>query len=91
MRTPTCLLASLLLSAASAPASTFSVTNAGAPFTITRSGDTSASETVRYRTVPLTAYPGQHYTAKSDTLVFAPGQTSTNIAVSEPSSTTIEA
>ena len=91
MRTPTCLLASLLLSAASAPASTFSVTNAGATFTITRSGDTSASETVRYRTVPLTAYPGQHYTAKSDTLVFAPGQTSTNIAVSEPSSTTIEA
>ena len=46
---------------------------------------------MRYRTVPLTAYPGQHYTAKSDTLVFAPGQTSTNIAVSEPSSTTIEA
>ena len=91
MRTPTCLLAALLLSAASAPASTFSVTNAGATFTITRSGDTSASETVRYRTVPLTAYPGQHYTAKSDTLVFAPGQTSTNIAVSEPSSTTIEA
>ena len=85
------LIAPLLLAAASAPASTFTVTSSGSTFTITRSGDTSASETVRYRTIPLTAYPGQHYTAKSDTLVFAPGQTSTNIAVSEPSSTTIEA
>ena len=38
---------------------------------------------MRYRTVPLSAFPGQHYTEKSGTLVFAPGQTSTNIVVSE--------
>ena len=85
MRTPTCLLAALLLSAASAPASTFSVSGSGNSFTISRSGDTSAAETVLYRTVPLSAFPGQHYTAKSGTLAFAPGQTSTNITVSAAS------
>ncbi len=87
MRTPTCLLAALLLSAASAPASTFSVSGSGNSFTISRNGDTSAAETVLYRTVPLSAFPGQHYTAKSGTLAFAPYQTSTNVVVSESSPT----
>ena len=54
--------AALLLLAGSAAAGTFSVTGSGSTFTITRSGDTNAAETVRYRTVPLTAFPGQHYT-----------------------------
>ncbi len=66
----------------SAQASTFTVGGSGNNFTITRHGDTSAAETVYYRTVPLSAFPGQHYTEKGGTLVFAPGQTGTNITVS---------
>ena len=68
-----------------AQASTFTVGGSGSNFTITRLGDTSAAETVHYRTVPLSAFPGQHYMEKSGTLVFAPGQTGTNITVSAAS------
>ena len=68
-----------------AQASTFTVGGSGNNFTITRLGDTSAAETVHYRTVPLSAFPGQHYTAKSGTFVFVPGQTGTNITVSAAS------
>ncbi len=68
-----------------AQASTFTVGGSGNNFSITRHGDTSAAETVHYRTVPLSAFPGQHYTEKSGTLVFAPGQTGTNITVSAAS------
>ena len=68
-----------------AQASTFTVGGSGNTFTVSRSGDTSAAETVHYRTVPLSAFPGQHYTEKSGTLVFAPGQTGTNITVSAAS------
>ena len=57
-----------------AAASTFTVGGSGNNFTISRTGDTSAAETVLYRTVPLSAFPGQHYTEKGGTLVFAPGQ-----------------
>ena len=57
-----------------ARASTFTVGGSGNNFTISRTGDTSAAETVLYRTVPLSAFPGQHYTEKGGTLVFAPGQ-----------------
>ena len=83
-------IASLLASAAigaalPAQASTFTVGGSGNNFTITRHGDTSAAETVHYRTVPLSAFPGQHYTEKGGTLVFAPGQTGTNITVSAAS------
>ena len=55
-----------------AAASTFTVGGSGNNFTISRTGDTSAAETVLYRTVPLSAFPGQHYTEKGGTLVFAP-------------------
>ena len=82
------IAAAAIIAAIPAAASTFSVTGSASTFTITRSGDTSAAETVLYRTVPLSAFPGQHYTAKSDTLVFAPGQTTTNIVVSERSPST---
>ena len=68
-----------------ANASTFTVTGSGSTFTISRSGDTSAAETVRYRTVPLSAFPGQHYTATNGVIAFAAGQTSANIVVSERS------
>ena len=66
-----------------AHASTFTVGGSGNTFTISRSGvGTNAAETVLYRTVGLSAYSGQHFTAKSGTLDFAPGQTSTNVTVS---------
>ncbi len=71
-----------------ARASTFTVGGSGNTFTVSRSGaGVAAAETVRYRTVPLSAFPGQHYTEKSGTLVFAPGQTTTNVVVSESSPT----
>ena len=56
-----------------AHASRFIVRGSGNTFTISRSGaGVAAAETVRYRTVPLSAFPGQHYTEKGGTLVFAP-------------------
>jgi hypothetical protein len=80
------LLAAAALGAAlPAQASTFSVGGSGNTFTISRTGDTSTAETVLYRTVPLSAFPGQHYTEKGGMLVFAPGQTGTNITVSAAS------
>ena len=64
-------------------ASTFTVGGSGNSFTITRAGEgTNATETVYYRTVGLSAYAGQHFTAKSGQLTFVPGQTATNITVS---------
>lgn len=36
---------------------------------------------MRYRTVSLSAYAGQHYTANYGTLAFVPGQTTTNVSV----------
>jgi len=76
------MIATIAASAAiTARASTFTIGGSGNTFTVSRSGDTSAAETVRYRTVSLSAYPGQHYTADSGTFLFAPGQTGTNIAV----------
>ena len=77
------LLATVAIGATfSAHASTFTIGGSGNTFTITRTGDTSAAETVLYRTVPLSAFPGKHYTATSGTLTFARNQTSTNVTVS---------
>ncbi|MBE6222879.1 MAG: hypothetical protein E7125_05390 [Bacteroidales bacterium] len=71
-------------------ASTFSVTSATSgtttTFTVTRTGDTDAAETVLYRTVSLSAYAGFHFTAKSGSLDFAAGETSKTVNVSESSS-----
>ena len=68
-------------------ASTFSVTSATSgtttTFTVTRTGDTDAAETVLYRTVSLSAYAGFHFTAKSGSLDFAAGETSKTVNVSE--------
>jgi hypothetical protein len=55
-------------------------------FTITRSGDTSEAQTVRYRTVGLSAFAGQHFIAKSGALVFPAdetGNTSMTVTVTE--------
>jgi len=67
-----------------ATASTFTVSNSGgSTFKITRSGATNTAETVRYRTVPLSAFPGKHYTEKSDVLTFNVGETNKSISVTE--------
>ena len=58
-----------------AQASTFSVTSSDNRFIVTRAGEgVDAAETVRYRTVGLSAYAGQHFTEKSGTLTFPAGQ-----------------
>ena len=71
-------------------ASTWSVTSSTSAgittFTITRSESTSA-ETVRYRTVSLSAMEGQHFTAVSGSLAFSAGQTSKTVSVTERTAT----
>ena len=67
---------------AAAQASTFSVGGSGNTFTVSRTGEgTNTAETVLYRTVPLSAFPGQHYTEKSGAITLLPGVTSTNVTV----------
>ena len=69
-----------------AHASKFTVTSSssgsGTRFIVTRD-DTTAAETVHYRTVSLSAYAGQHYTAKSGTLTFPAGQSAVTNTVTE--------
>ena len=73
-----------------AHASKFTVTSSssgsGARFIVTRD-DTTAAETVNYRTVSLSAYAGQHYTAKSGMLTFPAGQSAVTNTVTETSPT----
>ncbi len=79
-------IAALTMGQSARAASTFTVTSSTSAgittFTITRSESTSA-ETVYYRTVSLSALEGQHFTAVSDNLVFAAGQTSKTVTVTE--------
>lgn len=72
-------------------ASTWSVTSSTSgtttTFTISRSGDTSAAETVYYRTVSLGAMEGQNFNAVSGTLNFAADETSKTVSVTERTAT----
>ena len=52
-------------------------------FTITRTSNTSASETVRYRTVSLSAIAGQHFDAKSGEYTFDATHNSYEVEVTE--------
>ena len=67
-------------------ASTFTLTSSTSAgittFTITRS-ESTAAETVFYRTVSLSALEGQHFTAVSGSLTFTAGQTSKTVTVTE--------
>lgn len=83
------VLFALLASIQNGFASTWSVTVSGNTFTITRSGYTGA-ETVYYRTVDLTAFAGQHYTAKSGSLSFGANDSQKTVTVTEtaPGATT---
>ena len=71
-------------------ASTWSVTSITSgtttTFTITRS-ESATAETVRYRTVSLSALEGQHFTAVSGTLTFAADETSKTVSVTERTAT----
>ena len=73
-----------------AHASNFTITSStsgsSARFIVTRD-DATAAETVRYRTVSLSAYAGQHYTAKSGTLTFPAGQSAITNTVTETTPT----
>ena len=59
----------------------FSIQVNGNVFTVTRSGDTSKAQTVRYRTVSLSALDGKNFTGQSGTLTFAAGSTAANTPV----------
>ena len=81
------MLAAIATSAIlSAHASNFTITSTTSGSTtkfIVSRNDTTAAETVNLRTVPLSAYPGQHFTAKSGTLTFAAGQSAVTNTVTE--------
>lgn len=64
-------------------ANTWTVEYDDGKFKITRSGDLSITETVQYRTVSLSAFAGQHFTAKTGTETFGPNQDVKEISVSE--------
>ncbi|MBQ3709401.1 MAG: InlB B-repeat-containing protein [Bacteroidales bacterium] len=52
-------------------------------FTIERSGSSLPQQTIKYRTVNLSAYAGVHYTAVSNTYTFPENITSVQVEVSE--------
>ena len=64
-----------------------STSGSSARFIVTRD-DATAAETVRYRTVSLSAYAGQHFTSGYGTLTFPAGQTAVTNFISERTPTT---
>lgn len=67
----------------------FSVTNSGSnTFTIKRTGGTDDRQTVYYRTVNGSAIGGTHFTHAAGSVVFAKGETTKNVTVTEQSVTT---
>ena len=75
------LLLLTVLTAVTAWASTFTVTNNGNVFTITRNG--SGNETVYYRTVSLSAFPGENYNEAVGTLTFTGTETQKTVTITE--------
>ena len=71
-----------LLTAMTAWASTFSVTNSGNTFIITRSSS-SGTESVYYRTLSLSAMAGVHFTDAVGTLNFQDGESEKTVTVTE--------
>ncbi|MBQ2490963.1 MAG: hypothetical protein II539_04635, partial [Muribaculaceae bacterium] len=70
-----------LLTTMGAWASTFTVTNDGNTFTITRNG--SGNETVYYRTVCLSAMAGENFTEKTGSLTFTGSETQQTVTITE--------
>ena len=52
-------------------------------FTISRSGDVSISETVRYKTMSVSALDGVHFTGKEGTLTFGAGDAQKTVTITE--------
>ena len=77
------LLLMALVASMAGWAQTFTVENTNNRFTIKRSGSNLPAQTVRYRTVSLSALAGVHFTAASDTLQFAAGETQRTVIVNE--------
>ena len=75
-------LLAALLTAMTAWASTFTVTNDGNTFTITRSSS-SGTENVYYRTVNLSAIAGVHFTEAVGILNFLDGESEKTVTVTE--------
>lgn len=61
----------------------FTVRNDGNTFIITRSGNTTISETVSYRTVSLSAIEGKHFKTATGTLTFGINETTRQVTVEE--------
>ena len=57
-------------------------------FTIKRSGSSLPQQTIKYRTVNLSAYAGQHYTAVSGDYTFPANETTKTVEVTESSAGT---
>lgn len=62
---------------------TFSVTNSGSTFTISRSGGTDGAQTVYYRTVNGSAIGGTHFEHQAGSVTFAAGETEKSVTVTE--------
>ena len=73
-----------LLTGQKAFASSWSVSYTGGKFVITRS-NSSLVESVKYRTVSISALAGKHFTGVSGSVTFTVGETSKEIAVAEKS------
>jgi len=78
-------IAALMTGQVAMAANTWTVTNpTGSTFRITRpDSHVGTTETVKYRTVSLSAYAGQHYTAVSDEVTFDVNDTYKEVTVSE--------
>ena len=76
------LLLAALLTAMTTWASTFTVTNSGNKFTITRNTSVG-TDLVFYRTVSLSAIAGEHFTEAVGSLFFDIGQTQQTVTVTE--------
>ena len=85
----TMVLAALLITGSAAWAQSFTIeasyssSTKKTTFTITRSGSNLPQQTINYRTVSLSAYAGQHYTAVSDSYTFPANETTKKVVVSE--------
>ena len=83
-------IAALAVGQSARAASTWNVTSSTSgtttTFTITRS-ESTAAETVHYRTVSLSAIEGQNFNAISGTLTFAADETSKTVSVTERTAT----
>ena len=83
-------MAALLVGQCAWAASSFTVECNNNTFTITRTSNTTTTETVWYRTVSLSALAGKHFTPRSGELVFNADQNTRSITVTETASGNVD-